>query len=144
MILIINEYLKNKIIKNDIYLKKQRKTEIERQYKLSFEEYTFKSEEYQYNYIIAQIKSELDICQQKVDNNQVIGIDMRPQASWFWSLRSNELKYSSSKKKLKAYFEEKRGRSIYEEIKMSKKEYKEFQQYILKREPKYKEVMDID
>ena len=69
---------------------------------------------------------------------------MRPQASWFWSLRSNELKYSSSKKKLKAYIEEKRGQSIYEEIKMSKKEYKEFQQYILKREPKYKEVMDID
>ena len=54
---------------------------------------------------------------------------MRPQASWFWSLRSNELKYSSSKKKLKAYIEEKRGQSIYEEIKMSKKEYKEFQQY---------------
>ena len=139
-----NEYLKNKKIKNDIYLKKQRKAEIERQYKSSFEEYTFKSEKDQYNYIIAQIKSELDNCQQKVDNNQVIGIDMRPQASWFWSLRSNELKYSSSKKKLKAYIEEKRGQSLYEEIKMSKKEYKEFQQYILKREPKYKEVMNID
>ena len=135
------EYLKKKKIKNNEYAKKQRKKEIEQKYKSDFEEYTFKKEAYEFNLIKSSIENQLNY---EASQSEISNINLRTFAQNFWYNNQSKLKYSISKKKLKAFIENIRGQTLYEEVRMSKYEYKEFQKYILEREPVYRELMNID
>ena len=85
-----NEYLQNKKIHNDLYLKKQRKLEIERLYKSGFEEYTFNLEEPLYRHIISNIELELGYYQREIENNPY-AIDTRATANTIWQIKSRDL-----------------------------------------------------
>ena len=120
-----NEYLQNKKIHNDLYLKKQRKLEIERLYKSGFEEYTFNLEEPLYRHIISNIELELGYYQREIENNPY-AIDTRPTANSIWQIKSRDLKYSSSKKNWKLLLNKKEDKQFMEKLKWIKKNIKSF------------------
>jgi hypothetical protein len=71
----------------------------------------------------------------------MIPFDYKPNPSGFWYANESNLKYSG---KLKKFIEDLTGENMYDVIVvMEKWEYKEFQKYILEREPDYEELINI-
>lgn len=62
-------------------------------------------------------------------------------ASNEWYKEKNVFKYSGNQKKVLNFIQNLTGQTIYDKIYMGENEYKEFQKFILEREPDYEDYM---
>ena len=62
-------------------------------------------------------------------------------ASNEWYKEKNVFKYSGNQKKVLNFIQNLTGQTIYDKIYIGEKEYKEFQKFILEREPDYEDYM---
>ena len=143
-----NNYLKRKAIAHDIYMKKQRKLQIEEKYRPDFEEKTFRKEQYIYERISMMIKQihEDDLEKQKFNStniNFIKPLHMNADATQIYITHVPDFRYSGTKKKWKRFIEELKGQKIYEIVAMENWELEEFHKFILEREPDYYELMNI-
>ena len=143
-----NNYISNREIKFNNYLKKQRKEEIENKYRKEFEDITSLKEQFDYQVSINAINYQIEQCNQRNeffkshDLPNDIRIDEKLSAEGLWYAYEYKFRYSGSRKKLKNYIEDKTNESIYfPDIKMKEWEYEEFQKFILQREPEYSEFI---
>ena len=144
-----NKYLNNKAMMYNIYTKKQRKRQIEENYRTEFEQNTFKKEQYDYERITILIKKiyEDDLERSKFmtpNIPHIVPLDTKPNPSGIWYAHETNFRYSGTRKKLKRFIEDLTGENIFDVIVvMEKWEYEEFQKYILEREPDYEELINI-
>lgn len=146
-----NNYISNREIKFNNYLKKQRKEVIENKYRKEFEEITSLKEQLDYQVSINDINYRIEQCHQRNEffksydlnnNGHLNRIEEEISAEGLWYTYEYKFRYSGSRKKLKNYIEDKTKQSIYfPDIKMKNWEYEEFQKFIIQREPEYSEFM---
>ena len=69
----------------------------------------------------------------------------KPNPYYYYNSNQYYFKYSGTKAKLKKFIENLTGEIMYDSnIFMDKWEYKEFQKFILEREPEYEELINIE
>ena len=146
-----NNYLKNKAIIHNKYMKKERKQQIENKYRPAFEKYTSDKEQYDYEITTMFIKQVYDgeLARTRTQNiptiPNMIPFESKPNLSTFFYSNETKFRYSSSKKNLKEFIENLTGENILDHnIYMQDWEYEEFQKFILEREPDYRELININ
>ena len=135
-------YLDNKKIAHEKYIRTQKRKEIEDEYRSEFEDYTFLKERNLYEEVKRNFKF---LYEQHLQNEERKGpyeIRFEFQASSQFALRKNDLKYSGSQKRFLNFVRDLTGQNIYENITMGNREYKEFQKFILERDSEYADYLD--
>jgi len=138
-----NNYLNDREILYVKSLLRQKKKEIEDEYRDEFEEMTFKKEQNMYEWSKRNIKDAYQRHLEFEGRKGPMDIKFEFQASNEWYKEKGTFKYSATKKKLLRYIENLTGQTINDNVIMQEREYEEFQQFILKREPDYAELLKI-
>ena len=138
-----NNYLNDREILYVKSLLRQKKKEIEDEYRDEFEEMTFKKEQNMYEWAKRNIKDAYQRHLEFEGRKGPMDIKFEFQASNEWYKEKGTFKYSATKKKLLRYIENLTGQNINDNVIMQEREYEEFQQFILKREPDYAELLKI-
>lgn len=139
-----NKYLEDKKIAQLRYQLIRKKKEIEDEYRNKFEAMTFKKEQNMYEWVTRSIKNSYQRHLDLEARKNEFEIKFPFPASNEWYKEKNTFKYSASKKRLLEFIENLTGQNINDKVSMESKEYKEFQKFILEREPDYADLMDID
>ena len=144
-----NNYLSNKAIIHNNYMKKERKQHIENEYRPAFEKNTSDKEQYEYETTTMFIKQVYEGELARENNNPTIPgmmqIEYKPNPSAYYYSHEAKFRYSGTKKKLKKFIENLTGQTIWDDnIYMQNWEYEEFQKFILEREPEYRELININ
>ena len=137
-----NKYLSDKKIAYQKYVIRQKIAQIEREYRDEFEEMTFKKEQNQYEWATRNIKDAYRRHCEFEDRKGPMDIRFEFPASQEWYKEKGTFKYSGTKKRLKEFIEDLTGKSINDNVSMGNSEYKEFQKYIIEREPEYAELLN--
>ena len=144
-----NNYLSNKAIIHNNYMKKERKQQIENEYRPAFEKNTSDKEQYEYETTTMFIKQVYEGELARENNNPTIPgmmqIEYKPNPSAYYYSHEAKFRYSGTKKKLYKFIENLTGQTIWDDnIYMQNWEYEEFQKFILEREPEYRELININ
>ena len=137
-----NKYLSNKKVAYQKYMREQKISQIESEYQDEFEGMTFRKEQNKYEWATRTIKESYRRHCEIEDRKGPMEIRFEFQASQEWYKEKGTFKYSSTKKKLKRFIEDLTGQSINDNVTMQDREYKEFQKYIIEREPEYAELLN--
>ena len=139
-----NEYLIERKIAYEIYIKMKQKRAIEDEYRSEFEALTFQKESYMYDSVTRNIRSNYERHMELEARKGPMEIRFNFNASNEWYKEKGSFNYSGTKKKLLRFIENLTGQNINDRVQMSNKEYKEFQKYILERDPDYYELINIE
>ena len=145
-----NNYLNKKEKIHNIYIKKEKKRQIEDKYRSEFEKKCFDKDQYEFERITMNIKQlyESELARNKNDTPNIPNLlpyRNKPNPYFYYNSNQYYFKYSGTKAKLKKFIENLTGEIMYDSnIFMDKWEYKEFQKFILEREPEYEELINIE
>ena len=138
-----NNYLNERKITYAKNMLKKKKREIEDEYRDEFDEMMFEKEYNKYEWATRNIRDayqrHLDFEGRKGPND--IKFDFNASNEWY--KEKGTLKYSVTKKKLLNFIKNLTGQNINDNVIMQDSEYKEFQKFILEREPDYQELLKI-
>jgi hypothetical protein len=143
-----NNYIKNKEIAYEKYIKHVRKIQIENEYRADFEEYTFNEEKYNYDNITSFIKYKYNY-QLSLKQGE-FGYDPKSpnlNATSLFVQNVGSFKYTGTQKRFKFFLQNLTGQRIdiieRNHIILRDYELNRFHEYILQREPEYSELIDL-
>ena len=136
-----NNYLREKEVAYNNFIREKKRKQIENEYIDEFNDYTFQKERSMYESTIRNIKNNYQNHIRIENMKGPYEITFPFPASNEWYKEKNVFKYSGNQKRVLNYIVNLTGQNINDNITMGKNEYKEFQKFILERDPDYEDYL---